>query len=120
MRQSKQQKLTDDTHLLRQYRRLRFEQLDRAVNGPFGALMVQLVEILDQFTLHDGADLVTFVKSQNWTAVDQDTRMLCLGVVAVRIIHMREQAKLLPFDDDLNQPPSSVFLIVQQLIDGAH
>jgi hypothetical protein len=90
----------------------------RARHGPYGALVEQLLDVLGKLTLRSGVELVAFVRSQDWGAVDDATRGVCLHTISMTIVRMREKAGLPPFDDDL--PPQRItgFLIIRDVMIG--
>ena len=108
--------LTEVAVMVRAHARWHHELCVEAIAGPYGALVEQLVEILSRLELRDGEHLVEFINSQNWHAVDADTRFVCLHAIDGAVIKLREQAGLAPFDDPLEGQPDNVFLTVQKIL----
>ena len=77
-RRSLDQERADGAYLLRNRKSWHDEQREAAVAGPHGALVAQLLDVLRELTLGGGAELVTFISSQNWNCVNFDTRHICL------------------------------------------
>jgi hypothetical protein len=109
--------LADDAKLLRQWRAWHREEREQALAGPARELVEQLLEILRSLSPQDGAaPLVAFIQSQNWNHLDQDVKFICLREIDTCITRLREKSGLPPFDDSLNEPPATAFLIIRKLI----
>jgi hypothetical protein len=111
-----EKELSEIHALLREHHRWHRTRCAEAIDGPHGALVEQLVEILDKLELSDGKHLIDFVHSQNWCGVDPDTRFLCLHAIDGAIIKLREQAGMITFSDPLEGQPANVFLTVKHLL----
>jgi hypothetical protein len=93
------QELADDATLFGRWRAWHREERAQALAGPAGALVEQLLEILRGLSPQDGAaTLVAFIRSQNWTHLDQDVKFTCLHEIDTCIIRLREKSGLPPFD----------------------
>jgi hypothetical protein len=110
-----EKELREQTTLLRQWCRWHAAQCDEALAGPAGELVAQLLAILDNMTIKSGAELLAFIRSQNWN-VDTRTRDACLFAIGTRLVVLRERAALVPFDDGLDREPSTLFLIIKATI----
>jgi len=81
--------------------------------GPHGEAARNLAAFLEAMTWEDAPALVERVRRYSWANADQDTRLLVLAMVDDAIIALRERAGMVPFDDDLAEPPNSAFLIIR-------
>jgi hypothetical protein len=118
-RRSLDRELADNSYLLRQWKSWRDEQREEAVAGPNGSLVAQLLDVLRGLTLGGGAELVAFIRSQNWNCVDFDTRLCCLHEINDRITKLREQAGMPPFDDGFGPERINGFLIIKHMMIGS-
>ena len=64
--EEKEKVLAECAYTLRAWKRWRAEQREAALTGAHGALIAQLLEILDALTLRNGARLVEFIRAQDW------------------------------------------------------
>jgi hypothetical protein len=111
-----EKELADINVLLRDWYAWHRELCSRACAGPHGLFVEQLLEILRELTLDDGAVLVTFIRSQDWHAVDRDVREICLFGIDGCITKLREKAGLPAFSDPLEGQPANVFMIVKRML----
>jgi hypothetical protein len=113
---ARDKKLADNSHLLRAWHRRYREQLDEALAGPHGALVGWLLDQLRELTLRDGAKLVAFIRAQDWSRVDANTKFVCLHEFNNGTTKLRVQAGMPPFDDGLPPERATVFLIIKPMI----
>jgi hypothetical protein len=111
-----EKELSEVHALLRKHHRWHRTRCAEAIDGPHGALVEQLVEILGKLELSDGKHLIDFVHSQSWCGVDPDTRFVCLHAIDGAIIQLREKAGLPVFDDPVGDAPANVFQTVKHLM----
>ena len=97
--------LTERNQLQRAWRQWHREDLERTLDGPHGSLMAGLMARLKHLT--SPRDLLAFVEARNWSAVDYETRLVCLHEVNQTITRHRIRCGLAPFDD--LQPRPNVF-----------
>jgi hypothetical protein len=112
-RQDKEQQ--ERERLSEAHRRWRKEAIDALLNGPLGAAARALVDFLDHMQ-SDERGLIELVQSGPWRGADADTRILILVLVDAAIIHLRERAGLVPFDDPLRDEESNTFLTIRKLL----
>src|SRR5262249_42291455 len=113
-----EKELANGSKLLRAWRNWHAEQREEALAGPHGKFVTQLLEALHGLTLRDGAKLVGFIRAQDWSAVDFNTRFVCLHETNDRITILREEAGMAPFDDSLPPGRTTGFLIIRQAMFG--
>jgi hypothetical protein len=111
-----QKELADHARLLRAWKAWHREQLDEALAGPHGALVSELMTLLDRLELSSAAALLDFVRRRAWSSVSWDTRLTVLHEINNRITRMRECHGLPPFDDPLPGQPDNVFRIVRAIL----
>jgi hypothetical protein len=113
-RQTKQEKKKDDDALLfRLWSEWHAERRKALLSGEHGSRLVVFVEWLERMTIEDGDELIE--RYRGLGKLDLDTKHELLSLVDRRCILIRERAKLVPFDDDLNEPSGTIFL---QIRDG--
>ena len=115
-RRAQERELADVHALVRAWYQWHRELCDEALAGPSGALVEQLLEILRELTLRDGAALVAFARSQSWCDVDRDTRDICLFAIDGCITKLRERNGMHPFDDPLPDQPPNIFLTIKEIV----
>jgi hypothetical protein len=84
--------------------------------GPHGEAARNFAAFLKAMTLDDAPALIEYVRRQSWLDADKDARFLVLAMIDATIIKLRERAGMATFDDDLADPPSSVFLIIREVL----
>jgi hypothetical protein len=106
---NEQKEIEDQSRLLRSWRAWHQEQLEVALAGAHGALVTELMIILDRLELSSSAALVALMERSDWNAVDADTRFEVLHLINTRISKMRERHGLPAIDDPLPPQSDSVF-----------
>ena len=86
-----QKKRDDDERLMRAWNKWHREQLDEALAGAQGALIAELMTLLDQLELNSAKALLDRVERADWTSVDYDTRLTALHQVNAAITKLRER-----------------------------
>jgi hypothetical protein len=94
-------KQIEQSQLERDYKLLEANELEELVSGPHGALFRELVGFLDQLALHNGWDLLPFLRERDWRPLPPELRFRALQLVDRACIRARERARLAPFDDPL-------------------
>ena len=97
MRPAQGRELTERKELLRAWRLRHQSNLQHALDGPQGSLVDGLMKQLHH--LQDLRDLLAFITARNWSAVDYETRLVCLHEINSAIARHRERLGLAPFDD---------------------
>jgi hypothetical protein len=112
---AQEQKYVDEARLLRVWRQRHAEELEEALAGPDGALVSELMVLLDQLELNSAAALLDFIQRSDWNSVSYDTRLVVLHQVNDTITKMRERNGLPPFDDGLPGSRDNVFRVIRSL-----
>ena len=120
-----QKKLADDARLLRAWKKWHREQLEEALVGVHGDVLVQLMIQLKN--LREARELLRFIEAQDWTAIEAETRHIALHEVNVAVMRLRQRNGMAAIDDPLpGQPgqPDNVFRRIKQMLfvapPGAH
>jgi broad specificity phosphatase PhoE len=98
----KAQTLADNARLLRAWRRFHAEQLEEALAGAHGAVMTRLMKELKG--LRSARELVDFIATQDWTAVNAEVRLVALHEINTVIMKWRERRGLEPIGDNPEFP----------------
>jgi hypothetical protein len=98
------------------HQRWRKEAFNALLKGPHGAAAQTLIDFLERMELSDAPELIARVSAGPWRGVDADTRFLILVLVDAAVIHLRERAGLMPFDDRLRDEESNTFLTIRKLL----
>jgi hypothetical protein len=113
-RSAQEQKLADRAYLLRAWRRRHREQLKVALAGIHRNVLKALVAQLKD--LRSARELVDFIAAQDWSAVDANTRLICLHEINAAISALRERNGQAPIDDPLPGAPENAFQIICKLL----
>jgi hypothetical protein len=113
-----EKELADRTHLYRAWKRWHREHLEAALAGVHGAVLGRLVQQLKD--LGEARALVNFISSQDWSAIDAETRAVALHEISTAITKLREQHNLKPFDDPLPGAPANAFQIIKSILSFPH
>lgn len=106
---AQEQKYMNEARLLRAWRQRHAEELEEALAGPDGALVSELMVLLDQLELNSAAALLDFIQRSDWNSVSYDTRLVVLHQINNSVTRMRERHGLPPFDDPLPGQPDDMF-----------
>jgi hypothetical protein len=98
------------------HQRWRKEAFNALLKGPHGAAAQTLIDFLEHMEVSDAPELIAHVSAGPWRGVDADARFLILVLVDAAIIHLRERAGLVPFDDPLRDEESNTFLTIRKLL----
>ena len=111
----KEQKLADDARLVCAWHRWHREQLEEALAGMHADVMGRLMAELKD--LHSACKLVDFINSQDWGAVDANTRLIALHEINAAITRLRERMnEKEPISDPLPGEPPSAFRMIREII----
>ena len=111
-----QKELADQAQLMRAWRAWHAEQLDEALAGLHGAMVAELMTLLDRHELNSAAALRACVQRMDWSTVSYDVRLTALHQINQTIIRLRERHGLAPFDDPLPGQPDNVFRRIKHLL----
>jgi hypothetical protein len=121
-KRDEQKQLAENSYLLRAWKRWHREQLEEALIGVHGDVLVQLMIQLKN--LREARGLLNFIEAQNWASIDAETRLVALHEISIAITRLRERNGLAPIDDPLPGQPESLFRRIKQTLfaapPGAH
>jgi hypothetical protein len=106
----------DREQLMKAWCAVQQRQIDDALVGPCGAQIGALLAFLKELSLDREAELVGFVQADSWHSANPDIRFLAMRLIGSRLVRLREDAGLPPFDDPLPGDPPSVFLQVREML----
>src|SRR5262245_22344328 len=112
-------KLDDDQRLLRAWRKWHREELAEALEGVHGAVVAEIMGVLDQLELESAGILLDHVRATDWRVISPDVRLTILHQVNDAITKLREGNGLPSIDDPLpNAPRESVFRTVKSMMNS--
>jgi len=106
---NEQKEVEDQSRLFRAWRAWHQEQLEVALAGAHGALITELMVMLDQLELTSSAALLQLMNRPGWDNLDVDARFEVLHLINTRIAKMRERNGFAPLDDPMPGQPDNVF-----------
>jgi hypothetical protein len=104
---NKDEKLAESQKLSRAYRAWHRKQLEEALIGVHGDVLVQLMIQLKN--LREARGLLNFIEAQDWASIDAETRFIALHEINSAITRLRERAGMAPIDDPLPGERNSLF-----------
>jgi hypothetical protein len=117
-------KLQDDARLAKAWRQWHAEELAEARNGPHGAIVTELMDVLDRLTPSSAPALLACFERPDWTAVSYDVRLTILHQLNTAITRLREQHGAPPIDDGVPGERDNSFRRIKNLMfaapPGAH
>jgi hypothetical protein len=94
-------KKTDDEILARGWRDWHDKQLAKLNSGRYRQAVRIVATFLERMTLEDGDALIALIERGPWHDADADTRYWLLGLIASRIIFLRQAENWPPFSDSI-------------------
>jgi hypothetical protein len=113
-----EQKLADNAHLLRAWKRWHAEQLEEVLAGPHGAAVALVVGFLEGMGPQSAPALIALLDQHDWSQVDHNVRYVLLHEINSKITALRERHGLPPIDDALPHERTTGFLIIRELLGG--
>jgi len=101
--------------LTRVWRQWHHEERDAVLAGPHGGVLGELFRMAANLQHVRPAQLIGFIGTIDWTAIDARTRSTVLHEVGTAITKFREQQGLPPFDDPLDDRPNA-FRAIHKII----
>jgi len=105
------QKLFDAQQQLRNYHRLKRQEMVALRNGPYGQHVKELEQLLDTLAMESAPALVGYIAKCIWLrSAPPDIKHQVLGIISATIARLRVRAGLPPFDDSLpftDEPPTA-------------
>jgi len=109
-------KLADDARLLRAWRNWHAEELAEALAGPHRHVLEPLMQLLKNLDLHPSNALVDFIRAQDWSAIDAQTKLVVLHEINTAITTLRTRNGMAPIDDALWGERANVFQTIRLII----
>ena len=104
-RTKQEQKLIDDTRLLRAWKKFHAEEKTAVLAGPHGAVLGELLRMLMNLQHVQPAQLIGLARSIDWAVIDYDTKLTVLHEINSAITKFREKRGLEPIDDTVEGEP---------------
>jgi len=118
-RQSQKDKeLADNARLLRAWKRFHREERDVALSGPHAVTLAELFRMFSAIEHVTPAQLIGFIGTIDWSAIDYQTRLTVLHEVNAMIAKFREKRGLEPINDPLPGQPDNAFRIIKNLFNS--
>jgi hypothetical protein len=115
---NEQKEAEDQNRMFRRWRAWHDEQLELALAGAHGALIAELMTVLDRLELTSSTALLELMSRPGWGALSIDARFEVLHIINDRIAKMRERHGLAGIDDPMPGQPDNVFRRVARLFNS--
>jgi hypothetical protein len=122
-----QKKLVNDARLLRAWKKFHREERETVLAGPHGSVLNELFRMITNLTHMQPAQLIGYVQSIDWTAIDYDTKLVVIHECNNAITALRVKHDLEPIDDNLPNEPDTPFRTIKAIVltafphhEGAH
>jgi hypothetical protein len=109
-------KLADDECMLRAWRAWHAEELTEALAGPHRHVLEPLMQLLKNLDLHSSNALVDFIRAQDWSAIDAQTKLVVLHEINTAITKLSERNGMAPIDDALWGDRATAFQLIRLII----
>jgi hypothetical protein len=113
---ARDKKLTDDDRLLRAWRAWHAEELAEALAGPHRQVLEPLMQLLKNLDLHSGNALVDYIRAQDWSAIDAQSKLVVLHEINTAIAKLHTRNGMAPIDDALPGERAHVFQAIRLMI----
>jgi hypothetical protein len=121
-KREEQKQLAENAYLLRAWKRWHREQLEEALIGLHGSVLIQLMAQLKH--LREARELLHFIEAHDWASIDAETRLIVLHEINAAVMRLRERNGMEPIDDPLPDQPDNLFRRIKQTLfaapPGAH
>jgi hypothetical protein len=115
-----QQKLdkrrADEARLLRAWKKFHRDEREAVLTGPHRAVMAELFRMLANLKHVWPPQLIGFVRSIDWPAIDYATRLIVIHETSEAITGFREKRGLPPLDDNLPGEPDTPFRAIRSIV----
>jgi hypothetical protein len=109
-------KLADEARLLCWWKAWHREQREAVLTGPHGAVLGELLRMVEHLSHVQPAQLIGFARSIDWAVIDSDTKLTVLHEINSSITKFREKRGEEPIDDALPGEPLRVFQIIRGIV----
>jgi hypothetical protein len=124
-RQSAKNKELDNARLLRA--KFHREERETLLAGPHGSVLNELFRVLANLKHMQPAQLIGYVQSIDWAAIDYNTKLVVIHECNNAITTLRVKHGLAPIDDNLPGEPETPFRTIKAVVltafphhEGAH
>jgi hypothetical protein len=111
-----QKKLADDARLLRAWKKFHREEYEAVLAGPHAAVLSELFRMFKNLALVRPSQLIGFVRSVDWTAIDYATRLVVVHEINDAVTAFREKHGQEPIDDNLFDEPDRPFRAIKAIL----
>ena len=108
--------MADNVRLLRAWRHWHADELAEALAGPHRDIVEPLMMLLAKLDVRSSKALLDFIRTQDWRAVDAQTRLVILHEINKAICKLRERNGKEPIDDALWGERSSAFQVIRLIV----
>jgi hypothetical protein len=115
-RDSQQQKLIDDARLLRAWKKFHREEREAVLAGPHGSVLAELFRMFENLKHVRPAQLIGFVRSIDWAAIDYGTRLVVIHGLNTAVCTYRANRGLAEIDDGLPGEPDTPFRTIRAIV----
>jgi hypothetical protein len=112
----KDKKLAADERLLCAWRAWHAEELTKALAGPHRQVLEPLMQLLKNLDPHSSNALLDFIRAQDWSAIDAQTKLVILHEINTAITKLRTRNGMAPIDDALWGERATVFQLIRLII----
>jgi hypothetical protein len=105
----------EEAYLFREWQKWHKQRRDELLAGAWSEAAQELSKFLEKMTAEDAPALIALVDHGPWRETDEDTRFLVQTMIGHRIIYLRENAGLPPFDDPLDDDLNASLTIREML-----
>jgi hypothetical protein len=112
----KDKELAERKTLLRAWKRFHRDECEAVCAGPHGAVLSELLRMVENLQNVQPSQLIGFVGSIDWASINYATRLTVLHELNTAITKVREKRGLEPIDDPLPRQPDSPFRIIKAIL----
>ena len=126
-KQERERERAGDAKMFRAWKKFHREEREQALAGPHGAVVSELFRMLQNLQHLQPSQLIGYVQSINWAAIDYATKLTVVHEINNAITAFREKQGLEPIDDGLPGQPATPFHTIKAIVltasppsEGAH
>ena len=111
-----EKKLADDARLMRAWKRFHREEREAVLAGPHALVLGELFRMFQNLKHVQPSQLIDFVQSIDWTAIDYATKLVTIHEFNSAITTFRTTQGLEPIDDGLPGEPDTPFRTIKAIV----
>jgi hypothetical protein len=115
-KQERERERAGDAKMFRAWKKYHRDERDAVLAGPHGAALAEVFRMLDHLEHVRPEQLVGFIRSINWAAIDCDTRLVVLHEVNTAITKYRERRGADALSDPLPGEPDTPFRMIHKIL----